>query len=166
MLFLIATIRSAPLQRAEGDDDDDPSRLPKNSQPISYDIALTTNVHTGERDFTGSVTIDIKIVTETDTITLHNNGLTAITTRLYGNGVDDEVITTSSDPSRNFFFITAGRTLQVDELLTIEITYSGQLQTSMNGFYISSYRIGSETRYNGANAVTNHLKMIVTELNL
>ncbi|XP_037033807.1 putative aminopeptidase-2 [Bradysia coprophila] len=147
VLFLIAAIRSAPLQRAEGDDEDDPSRLPKSSQPISYAIQLTTNVHTGERAFTGEVTIEIKIVNETDTITLHNNGLTAITTRLYGNGIDDVAHTTSSDTSRNFFFITADRTLLVDELYTIHITYSGQLQTSMNGFYLSSYRIGTETRY-------------------
>lgn len=148
MLVLISTIRAAPLLLA--DDDEDPSRLPKNSRPIHYDIALTTNVHNnGDKAFNGVVIIDIEITENTDRITLHNNGLTAISTRLYDNGVESDDIPheTSSDASRSFFFIdTPGRTLQAGELLTIEITYSGQLQTSMSGFYLSSYRIGSETR--------------------
>lgn len=144
MLALISTIRAAPILLAE--DEDDPSRLPKTSKPIRYDIALTTNVHTGDRAFNGVVIIDIEITAENDTITLHNNGLTPIATRLYDNGVDDIPHTISTDASRSFFFITAERTLQVGDLYSIEITYSGQLQTSMNGFYISSYRIGSERR--------------------
>lgn len=146
LLFLIAVIRSSPFQRTDEINKDESSRLPSSSRPISYDITLTTNVHTGERDFTGVVSIAIKITTETNTITLHNNGLMPIITRLYVNGVDDLVHTTRSDASRNFFIITTERTLQVDELYTIEITYKGQLQTSMNGFYLSSYRIGNETR--------------------
>lgn len=143
VLVLIATIRAAPIQVT---DDEDPSRLPKTSKPLRYDIALTTNVHTGDRAFNGVVIIDIEITEETDTITLHNNGLTAITTRLYDNGVDDIPHTISTNTTYSFFFITTTRTLQVGEQYTIEITYSGQLQTSMNGFYLSSYRIGSETR--------------------
>lgn len=143
MLVLIATVRPAPI---EVTDDEDPSRLPKTSRPISYDISLTTNVHTGDRAFNGVVIIDIEITEETDTITLHNNGLTAISTRLYDNGVDDIPHTTSTNAAYSFFSITTERTLQVGERFTIEIAYSGQLQTSMNGFYLSSYRIGSETR--------------------
>lgn len=147
VLLLLSTIRAAPLQPL-ADEDDDPSRLPKTSQPIRYDIALTTNVHTGDRAFSGVVKIDIIITADTDTITLHNNGLTPINIRLYDNGINGDIPhNTSADASRSFFFITStDRILQVDELYTIEITYSGQLQTSMNGFYISSYRRGSETR--------------------
>ncbi|KAJ6646807.1 Aminopeptidase N, partial [Pseudolycoriella hygida] len=145
-LVLIAAIRAAPVTLE--DDEDDPSRLPKTSKPIRYDISLTTNVHNGERAFSGSVIIDIEITRDTDVITLHNNGLTPISVRLYGNDVDDIPHLTSSDPSRSFFFITTqGRTLLVGELYSIEIIYSGLLQTSMSGFYLSSYRIGSETRY-------------------
>lgn len=145
VLVLISTIRAAPLPLA--DEDDDPSRLPKSSKPLKYDIALTTNVHTGDRNFQGVVTIDIEIVEETNVITLHNNGLTPITTRLFDNNVDEIALSTSADPTRSFFFITTTqRTLQVGEKFTIEITYSGNLQTSMSGFYLSSYRIGSETR--------------------
>lgn len=146
VLILISYIRAAPLLLAE--EDDDPLRLPKNSIPIRYNIALTTNVHNnGDRAFSGVVTIDIEITAENDTITLHNNGLTATNTRLYDNGIDDLPITVSADTEKSFFYITStDRTLRVGELYTIEITYNGQLQTSMNGFYLSSYRIGSETR--------------------
>lgn len=147
VLFLIATIRAAPLQLAADDDDDnDPSRLPKNSKPIRYDIALITNVHTGEKEFSGTVKIDIEITEETNTITLHNNGLTPTRIRFYGNDIDDIPHTTSVNTSYSFFFITTERVLQVGELYSIEITYTGQLQTSMSGFYLSSYRIGTETR--------------------
>lgn len=142
VLFFASTIRAAPIVL----DDDDPLRLPRNSIPIHYDITLTTNVHNGERNFDGVVIIEIKITAETDTLTLHNRGLTPLSYRLYDNSLEDVAINISADASRDFFFITAEKVLQVDELYFIEIAYNGQLGISMNGFYISSYRIGTETR--------------------
>lgn len=143
VLFVVATIRAHALLLG---DEDHLWRLPKNSRPIRYDIALTTNVHTGDRNFNGVVTIDIEITAETDTITLHNHGLTEQFVRLYVNGGEDIPFTFSSDTSREFVFITSTeRVLKVGELYGIDITYIGQLQT-MNGFYMSSYRIEDETR--------------------
>lgn len=144
VLFFVSTIRAAPVPFA---DEDDPSRLSKNVKPIRYDIALSTNVHTGERDFSGTVIIEIEITADTETITLHNHGLTPINTRLWGNSVDDIAHNATSDTSREFFFITTTeKLLEAGELYYIEIEYTGLLDLGMNGFYRSEYRIGSETR--------------------
>lgn len=131
VLCLISTFRAVPLPLA--DDENDPSRLPRNSRILRYDIDMNTDIHTCERDFDGVVIIYIEITADTDTITLNNRGLTPITSRLYDNGVDDIPHNFTSDTSREFFVITSiERVLHAGELYTIEITYSGhQLQYAL-----------------------------------
>lgn len=51
-------------------------RLPKNSVPISYDLHLISNIHSGSLAVVGEVTIAVRIVEATDVLTLHSRNLT------------------------------------------------------------------------------------------
>ena len=144
LVVLLLTVKAAPAPFA---DDDGLLRLPKSSVPTHYDIELKTDVHTGQRAFTGFVRIHIEIKENTDFITLHNRGLTIEEVKLINSGEAVLETSLSSDGEKEFLIIESlVRPLQVGELYTIEISYRGGLQLGTSGFYISSYRIDGGTR--------------------
>lgn len=143
LVVLIATVKTAPAPFA----DEESLRLPKTSKPISYDLTLTTNVHNGEREFSGLVKIVIEIVEATDFITLHNRGLTIESVKLKNAAEAELDISFSEDKPKEFLIIESlTRPLDVGSRFTVEISYKGFLQGGTNGFYRSSYLVGSETR--------------------
>lgn len=135
-VILIAA-NAAPAPKA---DEDDPSRLPRTSVPSHYDITLRTNVHLGTRRFDGVVKIETEILTSTETITLHNRALTIVSVRVLDAGSIDVYETHTLESGYSFMHIQTLRPLAAGEMVTIEIEYYGNLQTSMAGFYLSSYR--------------------------
>lgn len=147
LVVLLSTAKAAPAPLA--DDDENSLRLPKSSAPISYDLELTTNVHSGQRALTGFVKIEIEIKETTDFITLHNRGLTIGDVKLINSNSAELDIEISSDLEKEFLVIESlTRPLQVGELYSIEISYRGNLQLGTSGFYRSSYRVADgTTRY-------------------
>lgn len=141
LIVLISLIEGAPTPDA---DDADPSRLPRSSHPVSYDITLLTDmdfVTTGERAFGGEVKIVIKVDENTNEIVLHNRNL-----RVEANDVTLMLETRSipltiSNSDYNFMIIHTLEELTKDSELTLEIKYTGELDHEMAGFYRSSYRI-------------------------
>ncbi|XP_030370839.1 aminopeptidase N [Scaptodrosophila lebanonensis] len=120
-------------------------RLPNNTEPVHYDVELTTNVHTGERAFVGVVSININVIEDTRTIVLHARQTTStkatirdtesatstdIPLTIDYNSTLEFLSLTPEDNSVNFL---AGTKWQ----LTIE--YNGTLRADMGGFYLSSY---------------------------
>ena len=127
--------------------DENSLRLPKSSAPLSYDLTLTTNVHLGQRAFTGNVKIEIEIRELTDVITLHNRRLVVQNFKVSDqNGIEIQT-QNSSETEKEFFQLTrtTGQ-FQQGEKYTIEIDYTGQLQTGTSGFYRSSYVVEGVTR--------------------
>lgn len=142
-VVLITTAAAAPTPFAE----DDPLRLPKSSIPISYDLSLTTNVHTGDRAFSGNVKIEIEVMQDTNVITLHNSGLTIESLKLFSSNGDEVETSFDEEKDKNFVHLrTSSRTLMVGEIFTVEGTFAGLLDTGTNGFYRSSYFVENETR--------------------
>lgn len=128
--------------------DENSLRLPKSSFPLNYDITLTTQVHTGQRSFNGVVKIEIEISEETNVITLHNRQLQVQSVSLKDEGGNEVSVVPSDDKAKEFLIITStSRTFKPAERYTIEIKYLGLLQTGTSGFYRSSYRVGTVTRY-------------------
>lgn len=143
LVVLITTAAAAPAPFA----DEDSLRLPKSSIPISYDLTLMTNVHTGARAFSGFEKIEIEIKEATDSITLHNRGLTVESVKLVNAAGTELDISLENDGPREFLVIESTlATLQVGNVYTIEIGFSGLLQAGTSGFYRSSYKVGAETR--------------------
>lgn len=149
-LVILSTVSAAPLAPAAEEDEID-GRLPTTTIPSHYDIELKTDIHTGQRRFEGFVRILVDVAADvpsgTNVLTLHSRGLTitAVTPRV----IDSEnvnIFESNSTSTNDFLHLHVTRSLIANEKLTIEITYEGRLQTSMAGFYMSSYRVGGATR--------------------
>ena len=145
VVVILSLINAAPTPFA---DEEDPLRLPQTTYPINYELQLTTNVHVGTRRFDGVVKIHIIVAQPTDTITLHSRGL-IIDGPVFINDQGDTNVHESHefDASKDFLHLKTTRLLVVDEKLTIEIAYHGNLQSNMAGFYRSSYTVDGTTRY-------------------
>lgn len=146
--IFLAVILSLALAAPAPAADENSLRLPKSSFPLNYDITLTTKVHTGQRSFNGVVKIEIEISEETNVITLHNRQLQVQSVSFRDErGVEVNVVQ-SDDKAKEFLVITStSRTFRPAERYTIEIKYLGQLQSGTSGFYRSSYKVGTVTRY-------------------
>jgi Peptidase M1 N-terminal domain len=143
LVIFISSTFAAPTPSA-----DDPLRLPKTSVPLNYEITLTTNVHNnGERAFNGVMKIEVEIKENTNVITLHNRGLKVDSLKLLTESGSEISQTQRFETDKDFMHLDVARQLNVGEKYSIEINYNGLLQLDMRGFYRSSYRAGSVTRY-------------------
>jgi aminopeptidase N len=116
-------------------------RLPNDTIPIRYDIQLTTRVDEGNFDFTGNVKINLRIVTQTNTITIHSKQLTILSTELR-NSVGGVIGTQPAtlDPVTEFLTVqTLVGQLAAGQEYVLEINYNGILRQDDQGFYRSSY---------------------------
>lgn len=118
-------------------------RLPNNTQPISYDIHLTTNVHRNDFNFSGEVAIRFVVLETSRTITLHQSQLVIGTVRLTSVSRPNTPIALNVfqyDSSNDFLTFT---TTSIDLIAGIEyvltISYTGVLRTDNFGFYRTSY---------------------------
>lgn len=128
---------------------DDPSRLPENVIPVDYILsirAMTGSIYSGTRAYTGNVKIHIKIASNTNSITLHNQNLNVTSVTLTGLGGGSPITTTQSYGSYDFFTIDTGSTtLSQGQEFLLDLDFSGNMRTDMGGFYRSSYRVQGET---------------------
>lgn len=145
-LFAILSLsRAAPAPLA----DEDSLRLPQTSFPLSYDIHLTTNVHSRERAFTGTVKIEIEIRETTDFITLHNRQLEIdiASVKLTNSAGTELTVAVSGEADKEFLHIeSVSQPLTPGATYTLWISYSGLLQLGTSGFYRSSYTVNGLTR--------------------
>lgn len=129
--------------------DEDSLRLPQSSFPLSYEIALKTNVHEGQRAFTGTVKIEIEVRETTDFITLHNRELVIDieSVKLTNSAGTELTVAVSGDAEKEFLHIeSVGQPLTPGSIYTLEISYSGLLQLGTYGFYRSSYTVNGSVR--------------------
>ncbi|XP_058836977.1 uncharacterized protein LOC131693281 [Topomyia yanbarensis] len=125
-------------------DVDDSYRLPKTSIPTHYEVQLSTEIHTGNRNFGGSVLIHLTVLEATNDIVVHHRGLVVQTAKLVsvpsagGNPVQ------LNDPQWTYDSRVEQLTFTSDSLLNpgnyqLTITFNGRLSNNEDGFYISSY---------------------------
>lgn len=126
-------------------------RLPNNTRPISYNVQLTTNIHTQDDfGFFGVVAARLVAVEVSRTIVLHHRQLTI--------GAYNLALATSPNiniPLNAFeydsvtefltFTLTAGD-LVVDSEYILTINFNGTHRTDNAGFYRSSYLAADGTR--------------------
>ncbi|XP_053690821.1 aminopeptidase N-like [Sabethes cyaneus] len=134
----------ATAQHAIRQDVDESYRLPTETVPSHYTINLWTEVHEGKVDFHGSVKIVLKVVETTDTITVHNRGLSitfAILERIEEDSFSIvEEPTWSLDVQRELLIFQFTSPLELGNY-ELTITYNGRLQTSTStGFFRKLYR--------------------------
>ncbi|KAH8293674.1 hypothetical protein KR054_002725, partial [Drosophila jambulina] len=123
--------------------DEDNYRLPNDTIPSHYAVSLTTNVHTGETKFTGTVAITLSVVTTTSTIVVHARQLENFTASIIQQGVTGataQELKHSYEEEREFLtFSQTGLSFPQDTTWVLTINYEGNLRTDNGGFYLSTY---------------------------
>jgi aminopeptidase N len=116
-------------------------RLPNNTRPINYNIWLTTDVHRGEFEFDGRVTILFEVLENSTEITLHSRQLTIVGIRFLQStgGTIQSNVPFEEKEDVEFLVIKPTRRLVEGTQYQVEVTYKGTLRTDDAGFYRSSY---------------------------
>ncbi|KAL7021704.1 hypothetical protein ACKWTF_011988 [Chironomus riparius] len=116
-------------------------RLPNNTVPIHYDVSLLTDIHLGNFDFFGTVTIDIRVVEASETITVHYRQLSISSIDLLdfsGNMLESNVDFEQIEEVE-FLVIKPHILLLEFNRYKVVIRYRGLLRTDDYGFYRASY---------------------------
>lgn len=134
----------------EAREDEISYRLPNNTIPESYILTLSFgNFHNDEMSYTGNVAIVIRVLENTETITLHSAVLSVDSVDLKNN--DNELIPTDPflDTRREFLIIKPTDptvTFAKDSTMILDIRYTGVIHTEAKGIFRGSYQNGADTR--------------------
>ncbi len=116
-------------------------RLPNNTVPLHYDISLRTNIHSGDFMFDGRVQIHIKVLEDSDSITLQYRQLVIRNVNILdvnGTIVQQNVRFIMTHPLE-FLDILPQTALAIDDELIVDVSYTGILRNDGAGFIRSSY---------------------------
>uniref|UniRef100_A0A182JR33 Aminopeptidase n=1 Tax=Anopheles christyi TaxID=43041 RepID=A0A182JR33_9DIPT len=125
-------------------------RLPRYIVPTHYNLYLETEVHTGNRSYSGSVDIYLNVLQQTKTIYVHNRGLRITSNELYiTNPITNltflETLRYTEDVEREFVIFAIRRALAPAEYI-LRLDFEGELRLDDDGFYLSSYLDGNGAR--------------------
>lgn len=102
-------------------------RLPNNTKPEHYAIALATNVDKNDFNFTGEVTIKLRALEPTKNITIHQRQLKIVSVSLRSLSSGKRIIVTHDyDKITEFLEISAEDELEKGQSYFLTITYSGE----------------------------------------
>ncbi|XP_049862778.1 aminopeptidase N-like [Schistocerca gregaria] len=129
----------------------DAQRLPGESLPRSYKVTLAPNLNEGENPFRfyGSTFIEVEILRDTTTLTMHADVSIVILSVILSNGT---LIGASHEPLQdgsNFLVITLEEQVFAGDRLTLVLEFVGDVREGLAGFYRSSYKQDGETRWLG-----------------
>lgn len=116
-------------------------RLPNNTEPVSYNLRLSTDIHRGDFGFQGEVTILIRALEATNSVTLHSRQtiIERIDLQAPNGTLFQANVPFTYDSEVEFLVIPVSRGLEAGEELSIEITYQGVLRSELMGFFRTSY---------------------------
>lgn len=117
-------------------------RLPNNTLPVAYNVELWTEVDQGVKNFTGQVKINIIVVNNSNTVTLHVRQTDNFTASIINTDVATSTeipLTVSQDATREFLILTSATAFTAGSNWTLNINYTGLLRTDQGGFYLSTY---------------------------
>lgn len=126
--------------------------LPRQLKPIHYDIGLK-NIDTVNDRFTGSVTILMKILQNTNEIHLNYRDLTINNLDdicVLMNGSDIKVVDLIENKQKEYFVIKLENEItstNSDDSLILSINYNGIIQNNMAGFYKSTYLQDNQQKF-------------------
>lgn len=117
-------------------------RLPNNSIPLRYNLHIRTDIDKGIFNFFGLVKIKIKILTQTNVITL-NQKISKIHQIDLLNEDGKKVKTFLKflvDEKFEFLKVFLPSKVDTNDVIILKISYSGVLRADRKGFYKSSYK--------------------------
>jgi hypothetical protein len=129
-------------------------RLPEVLKPLTYEVRLHPNLATFK--FDGNVSIVVQALESTNRIVFHQKGLTFGKSEISIHAISKDgspskgksigVKEIRFDPKDEQVIIKTDGELHKNEEYAIQIKFKGNLNEKLEGFYKSSYRVGSETR--------------------
>ncbi|CAG9805384.1 unnamed protein product [Chironomus riparius] len=129
-------------------------RLPNDSIPVNYEIIITTNVHTGELNFTGNVKIRLKIMEPTNKITLHSRQIDILKIDIWSGSTPFPIRTNAPInfiESHDFLVVDLPNIYDPYTELILVINYNGKIRDDGTGFYYGTYTDDEGvTKYYGA----------------
>lgn len=131
----------------EAREDDIFYRLPNNTIPESYLLALSFgNFHDHVMSYTGDVSIVIRVLEPTRTITLHSAVM--LNSVILKNSANELISSDwTNDTRREFLTITTiSEILPRDSIVILDISYTAVIGTETKGIFRGSYQLGAETR--------------------
>ncbi|XP_049861637.1 aminopeptidase N-like [Schistocerca gregaria] len=125
----------------------DAQRLPGESLPRSYKVTFAPNLNEGEQPFRfyGSTFIEVEVLRDTTTLTMHADVDIVTVSVMLTNGT---LIGASHEPLQdgsNFLVITLQEQVFAGDRLTVVLEFVGDVRELYSGFYRSSYEQDGET---------------------
>ncbi|XP_053674118.1 aminopeptidase N-like [Anopheles nili] len=122
-------------------------RLSNDTIPESYELELTTNIHTQELSYSGSVTLRIRVQQVTRSIVLHSlrNTLTQVSVR---NSNQLSIPIASIEENLQYETLTIWMESELQQgVYQLSILFDNVLQEGVNGFHWMSYQTDEGSRY-------------------
>lgn len=104
-------------------------RLPNNSIPLRYDLLLSLNVESRSNFFEGQVRIHVKIVNESDTITVYSRDITIRKLHIIdlSENIRHENVKFSFEKESDFLIVKLPRKFTSNEEILLDVQYYGEL---------------------------------------
>ncbi|TFK50212.1 hypothetical protein OE88DRAFT_1736470 [Heliocybe sulcata] len=140
---------SSGVAAAEPDVNSEDYRLPTNIKPKHYDLTIRTDLE--KHTFDGFVTVDLDVLKETSTIVLNTSQLKLGEASVYSDALKTEQIQSSTDVNTKTerATITFGSALPIGSKAKLRIGFTGELDTSMAGYYRSKWTEDGKAKYYG-----------------
>lgn len=119
-------------------------RLPSDTIPVSYKIELTPNIVVDAFTFTGKVEVEFNVEEATKKVTFHIDDITIIekTIEIYDKTKPNvllKFVKTTPDTDKQFYTIELEEQLAKGSSYILRLSYNGNLNDKLFGFYRSSY---------------------------
>ncbi|CRK96557.1 CLUMA_CG010037, isoform A [Clunio marinus] len=130
-------------------------RLPRSIIPISYDIVLLPLLSGENFTSTGEVAIKIKILESCKNVTLHSNTLSIVWNDSQIQKLDNDDKPFENISIKNQYFVEdkqflvleTSKELEENSYYVVKLQFSGMIKDNLQGFYKSSYKENSETKW-------------------
>ncbi|XP_053663929.1 aminopeptidase N-like [Anopheles marshallii] len=141
------SINRVPFSGVRSARDSSPYRLPNGTMPESYTLELSSNIHTQDFSYTGTVGIRVRVLQPTRTIVLHTlrSRLVSVEVR-NSNQLNVPIVGTVEDAELETLTIGLGVEL-LPGVYQLTIAFENTLRSDVSGFYWTSVNGGNEVRY-------------------
>lgn len=130
-------------------------RLPRAVKPIAYDVVLLPFLTADNFTFNGEISIKILIAETCKNVTLH-----ALTLKMNWNYSHIQKLDANDQPVENisiasqyfveekqFLVLETSKELEANSIYVVRLKFTGSIKDNLQGFYKSSYNVGTETRW-------------------
>ncbi|XP_037036998.1 aminopeptidase N-like [Bradysia coprophila] len=116
-------------------------RLPNTTLPMSYDIWISTDIHRGDFEFNGQVTVRFRCIEPTSELTLQYRDLTIETVNLFdsNNNLIEDDVAWHLNETLEFLIIEPNQQLEQGQEYSVSVTYNGTMTDDGLGIYRAWY---------------------------